>query len=75
MKRGTKNECEDFLDKIQTHVSINWEFGQDVAYVIKNNALPSFKEPEDLDETEGKKSGRLGCGIKKWIDMENKYPH
>ena len=52
---GTKSEYEEFLDKIQTHVSINWEFGQDVAYVMKNNALPSFKEPEDLDETEGKK--------------------
>ena len=34
-KGGTKKEYEDFLEKIQTHVLINWEFGQDVAYVIK----------------------------------------
>ena len=56
---GTKKEYEDFLDTIQTHVSINWEFGQDVAYVMKNTELPIFIEPIDLskDEEYPKESG------------------
>ena len=49
---GTKKEYEDFLEKIDSHVSINWEFGQDIAYVIKNSKLPVFVEPKDLTATE-----------------------
>ena len=46
---GTKKEYKDFLEKIDSHVSINWEFGQDVAYAIRNTKLPTFKEPNDLN--------------------------
>ena len=36
----TKKEYEDFLNKIEIHVSINWEFGQDIAYIIKHTVKP-----------------------------------
>ena len=49
---GTKKDYDDFIDKIDSHVSINWEFGQDVAYVIKNTKAPEFVEPEDLTTNE-----------------------
>jgi hypothetical protein len=49
---GTKKEYEDFLEKIDSHVSINWEFGQDVAYTIRNTKLPTFKEPKDLSDND-----------------------
>ena len=45
---GMKKEYDDFINKIDTHVSINWEFGQDIAYVIKNAKAPDYVEPKDL---------------------------
>ena len=66
---GTKQEYQDFLDKIQTHVSINWEFGQDVAYVLKNNELPIFKEPEDLEANDEKKKWK----VRLWNQKVDRY--
>ena len=66
---GTKKEYEDFLEKIQTHVSINWEFGQDVAYVMKNNALPTFTEPEDLSLEEEQKKWK----VRLWNQKVDRY--
>ena len=53
-KGGSKKEFENFIEKIDNHVSINWEFGQDVAYVLKNNKLPIFKERKDLNDEDEK---------------------
>ena len=47
---GTKKEYEDFLEKVDNHVSINWDFGSDVAYVIENSEEPKIEEPVDLSE-------------------------
>ena len=47
---GTKKEYEDFLEKVDDHVLINWDFGSDVAYVITNSEEPKFEEPVDLLE-------------------------
>jgi hypothetical protein len=47
-----KKEYDNFIDNIDSHVSINWEFGQDIAYVIKNTKAPDFVEPKDLSTDE-----------------------
>ena len=49
---GKKKEYQDFLDKLDNHVSINWEFGEDISYIIKNNELPTHTEPTDLSSTD-----------------------
>ena len=51
---GTKKDYEDFLEKIGSHVTINWDFGSDVAYVIKNSEEPEIEEPVDLSEEDEK---------------------
>ena len=51
---GTKKNYEDFLEKIQNHVSITWPFGDDIAYVLDNNARPKIPEPKDLPDDEQK---------------------
>ena len=56
---GTKKEYEDFLNKIESHVSINWEFGQDMAYMIKHTIKPVFEEPNDLTDEEEKVKWKL----------------
>ena len=33
---GTKKEYEIFLEKIQSHVTIGWDFGKDVGHLLKN---------------------------------------
>ena len=49
---GTKKQYQDFLDKIDTHVSINWDFGKDISHVLKHNEKPTIEEPEDLTSAE-----------------------
>ena len=39
---GTKKEYEDFLDKIQNHVTLAWEFGKDTGHVVKTDELPDM---------------------------------
>mgnify|MGYP001206283153 FL=1 len=39
-EEGTKKEYEEFLNKIEDHVSINWDFGKDIAYVVKHTNKP-----------------------------------
>ena len=51
---GTKKNYEDFLEKIQNHVSITWPFGDNIAYVLDNNAEPKISKPKDLPEDEQK---------------------
>ena len=51
---GTKKDYEDFLEKIQNHVLIAWEFGKDVGYVVKNGEMPDIKQPTDLSEEDVK---------------------
>ena len=51
---GTKKEYEEFLNKIEDHVSINWDFGKDIAYVVKHTDKPMIDEPKDLTEAEEK---------------------
>ncbi len=51
---GTKKDCEDFLEKIQNHVLLAWEFGKDVGYVVKNGEMPDIKQPTDLSKEDAK---------------------
>ena len=39
---GTKKEYKDFMDKIQNHVSICWDFREDAAMVLDKVEKPSF---------------------------------
>ena len=66
---GTKKEYEDFLEKIDSHVSINWEFGQDIAYAIRNNELPTFKEPVDLNDTDKQSQWK----VRLWNQTVDRY--
>jgi len=44
---GTKKEYEDFLEKIQSHVTIGWDF-------MKNMEDPVIPEPKDMTDDEEK---------------------
>lgn len=44
----TKREYNEFLEKIQSHITISWESGKDIAYVIKHNRDPKIMEPSDI---------------------------
>ena len=66
---GTKKEYEDFLEKIDSHVSINWEFGQDIAHAIRNNETPTFKEPIDLNDEDKKSQWK----VRLWNQTVDRY--
>ena len=68
---GTKKEYEDFLEKLDNHVSVNWDFGGDVAYVIKNNKEPVFEEPVDLSE----ENEKVKWKVMLWKQQVNRYGH
>jgi hypothetical protein len=51
---GTKKEYEDFLEKIQNHVTIGWDFGKDIGHLLKNMKDPVIPEPKDMTEEEEK---------------------
>jgi len=51
---GTKKEYEDFLEKIQSHVTIGWDFGKDIGHLLKNMEDPVIPEPKDMTEDEEK---------------------
>ena len=66
---GTKKEYGDFIEKFQTHISINQDFGQDVAYTLTNNDLPTFTEPQDLTKSEEK----LKWKVRLWNQKVDRY--
>ena len=68
---GTKKEYEDFLEKLDNHVSVNWDFGSDVVYVIKNNEEPKFKELVDLSE----ENEKVKWKVMLWEQQVNRYGH
>ena len=51
---GTKKDYEDFLEKIQNHVVVQWAFGTDIGHVVKNQKNPEITEPADLTDEEEK---------------------
>ena len=53
-KGGTKKEYEEFMDKIQNHISICWNFGEDAAMVLDKIEKPDIPEPKDLSDDEAK---------------------
>ena len=51
---GSKKEYEDFLDRIQNHVTMAWEQGKDIGLIVRTGQKPDIEEPKDLTETEAK---------------------
>ena len=51
---GSKKEYEDFLDRIQNHVTMAWDQGKDIGLVVRTGQKPDIEEPKDLTETEAK---------------------
>ena len=51
---GTKKDYEDFLDKIQNHMTMAWSHGKDIGYVVGNGKEPEIPEPGDLTTEEEK---------------------
>ena len=49
---GTKKEYQDFLDKIENHVTMAWDEGADIGYVVSDGKLPDVEvdKPADLGE-------------------------
>ena len=66
---GTKKEYEDFLERVGNHASIAWDFGDDIAYVIKNTTKPSIPEPVDLTSEEAKKQWQ----VRVWNQKVDRY--
>ena len=51
---GGKKEYEDFLERIQNHVIINWTFGTDIGELVKTMEEPKIEEPQDLTDEQEK---------------------
>ena len=51
---GTKKEFDDFLEKIQNHLTISWDFGKDIGYVVKHMKDPKIEEPTDMTSDQEK---------------------
>ena len=45
---GTKKEYEDFIEKIHSHVVVQWGFGSNIGHVIKKLEDSVMEEPADL---------------------------
>ena len=66
---GTKKEYEEFLDKIQNHVTIAWEFGKDTGHVVKTGELPDIKKPEDISDEDEKSKWKMRL----WENAVDRY--
>ena len=66
---GTKKEYEDFLEKISTHASVSWEFGEDIAHVLEHTQKPAFPEPIDLTDDESK----VKWQVRVWNQKVDRY--
>ena len=66
---GTKREYEDFLERVENHVTISWDFGDDIAYVLENNKRPTIPEPVDLTDEEKKKEWQ----VRVWNQKVDRY--
>lgn len=50
---GTKKEYQDFLDKLENHVTMAWDEGADIGHVVLNGKLlPNIKETRDITAEE-----------------------
>ena len=56
---GTKKEFDDFLKKIQNHLTISWDFGKDIGYVVKHMKDPKIEEPTDMTSDKEKDKWRV----------------
>lgn len=66
---GTKKECKDFLDKIQNHVTIVWEFGKDTGHVVKTGELPDIDKPDDISDEDEKSKWKMRL----WENVVDRY--
>ena len=66
---GTKKNYEDYLERIQNHVSIAWPFGDDIAYVLENNAKPKIPKPKDLPDDDQK----IAWKMRIWNQKVDRY--
>ena len=51
---GTKREYQDFLDKLENHVTMAWDEGADIGQVVSSGELPDIDMPEDITDEEEK---------------------
>ena len=51
---GTKKEYQDFLDKIENHVTMAWDGGGDIGQVVASGELPDLDAPDDITAEEEK---------------------
>lgn len=51
---GTKKEYQDFLDKIENHVTMSWDGGGDIGQVVSSGELPDIDQPDDITDEEEK---------------------
>ena len=48
----TKKEYTEFLEKVQNHVTIRWDFGKDIGHLLKNMGDLKIPEPTDITVAE-----------------------
>ena len=51
---GTKKDYQDFLDKIENHVTMAWDEGADIGQILSSGELPDIDEPEDITDEDEK---------------------
>ena len=51
---GSKKDYQDFLDKIENHVTMAWDEGADIGQIVSSGELPDIDEPEDITDEDEK---------------------
>ena len=68
-EEGTKKEYNDFLEKIQNHVTISWDFGKDLSHLLKHMEDPTIPEPTEITVAEE----AVKWKIRLWSQEVDKY--
>jgi hypothetical protein len=56
---GSKKDYQDFLDKIENHVTMAWDEGVDIGQIVASGKLPEINEPEDISDEDEKSKLKL----------------
>ena len=56
---GTKKEYEEFLEIIASHITVNWEEGNDIGELVRYNKEPILPTPKDISDEDQKSRLKL----------------
>ena len=71
---GTKKEYEEFLEIIASHITVNWEEGNDIGELVRYNKEPILPTPKDISDEDQKSRLKLRMweiSVQTYCDREN----